>query len=222
MTAQHEQQLADRYMTDLEEALSPIDSQRREELLADVRAHLAESIAEGDEVEDVLRRLGDPLLVAHAAIEEHGPARGPEPWLPALTITALLVGGLVVPVVGWLAGVALLWSSGRWTFREKLLGTLVVPGGLLPATYLALNPLTDTQCTVTQSVPPAALDAPAEVFVNSVCESPTTGATLALTIALVLVLVLAPVLAAVRLVRAARGGGTSAGTRRGEPMRHAA
>ncbi len=32
-------------------------------------------------------------------------------------------------VVGWLVGVALLWSSGRWTWREKLLGTLVVPGG---------------------------------------------------------------------------------------------
>lgn len=32
-------------------------------------------------------------------------------------------------VVGWLVGVALLWWSGRWTWREKLLGTLVVPGG---------------------------------------------------------------------------------------------
>jgi hypothetical protein len=34
-------------------------------------------------------------------------------------------------VVGWLVGLVLLWASPRWRRREKLLGTLVWPGGLL-------------------------------------------------------------------------------------------
>src|SRR5439155_820822 len=33
-------------------------------------------------------------------------------------------------LVGWLAGVVLLWSSSLWTRRDKLIGTLVIPGGL--------------------------------------------------------------------------------------------
>ena len=43
----------------------------------------------------------------------------------------LLIGGIVLPVLGWIIGVVILWASERWTRREKLIGTLVVPGGLL-------------------------------------------------------------------------------------------
>jgi hypothetical protein len=42
----------------------------------------------------------------------------------------LLTAGSFVPVVGWLVGVVLLWTSTLWRLREKLLGTLVVPFGL--------------------------------------------------------------------------------------------
>jgi hypothetical protein len=31
--------------------------------------------------------------------------------------------GLIVPVLGWLAGVILLWVSDAWDTREKLFGT---------------------------------------------------------------------------------------------------
>lgn len=44
------------------------------------------------------------------------------PWLVAL-------GGFAVGV-GWLVGVAWLWSSRTWTRGEKALATLVVPGGV--------------------------------------------------------------------------------------------
>jgi hypothetical protein len=40
-----------------------------------------------------------------------------------------LLGGFAAGV-GWVVGVALLWASETWTAREKLFGTLVVPGGL--------------------------------------------------------------------------------------------
>jgi hypothetical protein len=61
----------------------------------------------------------------------------------ALDVTAvvlLLVGGFLVPAVGWVVGVVLLWASVSWTTGEKLLGTFVVPGGLLAPVLLALLP----------------------------------------------------------------------------------
>jgi len=55
-----------------------------------------------------------------------------------LTIALLLLGGFVVGV-GWLAGVVLLWLSDAWSTRDKILGTLVLPGGLVVPLYLALG-----------------------------------------------------------------------------------
>jgi hypothetical protein len=46
-----------------------------------------------------------------------------------LTVVLLLVGILVFGI-GWLVGIALLWSSPTWRLRDRLLGTLLVPGGL--------------------------------------------------------------------------------------------
>jgi hypothetical protein len=48
-------------------------------------------------------------------------------------VTALIllsIGSVILPLVGWLGGVILLWVSEVWSTRDKLLGTLVVPGGL--------------------------------------------------------------------------------------------
>src|SRR5258706_2632573 len=49
----------------------------------------------------------------------------------------LLLIGLGLFAVGWLIGVALLWSSPTWRVRDKLLGTLVLPGGLPMGALLA-------------------------------------------------------------------------------------
>jgi hypothetical protein len=117
-----------------------------------------------------LERLGPPEQVAAAATVELGsgsppptgvgPAWTPPPagtpaaaWAPppaptrrsirALDVTAvvlLLVGGFLIPAVGWVVGVVLLWASVSWTTGEKLLGTFVVPGGLIAPVLLALLP----------------------------------------------------------------------------------
>src|ERR1035437_1797757 len=42
---------------------------------------------------------------------------------------AMLTLGPLLPLIGWEAGVILLWSSALWRRSEKLLGTLIVPGG---------------------------------------------------------------------------------------------
>ena len=99
----------------------------------DVRAHISEARAEsGDDaiaVRELLDRLGDPTEIAAEARERFGihPAR-----VGFMEVLALLpIGGVVLPIVGWIAGVILLWVSPAWTTRDKVIGTLLVPGGLL-------------------------------------------------------------------------------------------
>ncbi len=65
-------------------------------------------------------------------------------WVPWL----VLAGGLLVGV-GWFVGVAWLWSSHTWTRKEKIVATLLVPGGIvLPLLLLFLSLTTRTSdCT---------------------------------------------------------------------------
>jgi len=54
----------------------------------------------------------------------------------AATIALLLAGALVYNV-GWFVGLALLWTSPTWRTRDKVLATLLVPGGLPMAVLIA-------------------------------------------------------------------------------------
>jgi hypothetical protein len=56
----------------------------------------------------------------------------------AVTVFLLLVGGVILPVAGWLIGAAMLLGSRRWTLRDKLAGLLVWPGGLAVAVGLII------------------------------------------------------------------------------------
>lgn len=76
---------------------------------------------------------------AHATLPK---ARHRGLGLEILAVLMLTVGSLI-PVLGWAVGVILLWSSGRWRPSEKLLGTMIIPGGpgmalLLGAAAMAL------------------------------------------------------------------------------------
>jgi uncharacterized Tic20 family protein len=44
----------------------------------------------------------------------------------------------LLPLV-WVLGVVLLWRSRAWTTRDKLIGTLVVPGGLAYIIYVVVD-----------------------------------------------------------------------------------
>ncbi len=50
-------------------------------------------------------------------------------WMEVVAIVLLLIGGFLAGI-GWVAGVILLWLSPRWRVSDKLLGTLIWPGGL--------------------------------------------------------------------------------------------
>lgn len=109
---------------------------RRRELLADLHAHIEGELgtrpdATDAEIESVLDELGTPEEIANAARREIPTAPKRMGAHEIFAIILLLVGGLIVPFVGWIVGVVLLWTSTAWRTRDKLLGTLLVPGGLM-------------------------------------------------------------------------------------------
>jgi uncharacterized membrane protein len=144
--------LVEDYLDPLERELADFPSARRRELVQEISEHIAEarvaleSESEAD-VRNLLDRMGDPADIAAEArspVAETAPEGAPivERRSRALDVAALillLIGGVVIPVIGWLVGVVLLWISSAWTARQKLLGTLIVPGGLaLPLGLLVL------------------------------------------------------------------------------------
>jgi hypothetical protein len=120
-----------RYLQELESELHDLPANRRQELLDEVGEHIAAARATLDPeteagVRTMLERLGDPADIAAEARERFGPpaapARPSTPWLEVIAIVML-----VIPFLGWVVGVVLVWLSRLWSTRDKLIGTL---GGL--------------------------------------------------------------------------------------------
>ena len=184
---------------------------RRAELRADLLEHLAEAIpasADDATVRNALDRLGPPEDILSA---EQGPA-APTPMTPAAPrpslvheglAVAFLTAGSFIPVLGWLVGVVLLWTSKKWTPGEKLTGTLLVPGG--PGTLVVvvgLGTLTAAQVctsgTVAQATP-GATEAPLQ------CSGgPSQPQTAILSVLLLVAVVVSFVVPALLYRRAAR------------------
>ena len=123
--------LIDRYLHDLQEQLGDLPANRRQELLDEVTEHIVQARAALESeteaaVRTMLERLGDPADIASEARERFGvqprPARPPTPWLEVIALVAL-----VIPFLGWVVGVVLVWLSRLWTTRDKVIGTV---GGL--------------------------------------------------------------------------------------------
>lgn len=194
------QQLVADYLSRLRSAAGSLPTGQRQELVGEIEAHIAEAsgrrgYAESD-VRNVLDRLGPPEEIVAAAgggVTTAAPPPAYErrgtPLLEIAALILLLVGGLVVPVVGWLAGVALLWSSRIWTVRDKLLGTLVVPGGL---GLVALGGLASLVMVSGGCVSSASLDSAGVSHSSSTC-SPPSALHNGLLIALMVLMVIAPV-----------------------------
>jgi HAAS len=162
MNATAADQLVASYLARLQAALRDLPAARRDELLEQVSEHIATARAElgaqasEAEIRMLLDRLGDPAAIAaeagHGSDELVEPPRARPGWLEVAALVLLPIGGIVVPVLGWFVGVALLWTSERWSVRDKLLGTLVVPGGLALPLALGLFTTTTETC-VTAPVP---------------------------------------------------------------------
>jgi uncharacterized membrane protein len=128
--------LVDDYLKQLDSELAGLPPLRRREIVEEISGHISEARAAAPsqdeaEVRTLLDRLGDPAEIAGEARERFGVQPRKSRALEIATLILLLVGGVVLPVIGWLVGVVLLWVSDAWNRRDKLIGTLVVPGGLL-------------------------------------------------------------------------------------------
>jgi uncharacterized membrane protein len=133
--------LVERYLKHLEVELDDLPRDRRREIVDEIAGHIAEARAglehetEAD-VRNILEGLGDPPEIAADARERFEiqvPAQIAlyKPGLIEVgALVLLLIGGLILPFVGWLVGVVLLWVSNAWNVRDKVIGTLFVPGGL--------------------------------------------------------------------------------------------
>jgi hypothetical protein len=184
-----------------------------------VRDHIGAAMAGRPDDEAALRTvldaLGAPEEIARAAVEQE-PAADLPPALPPpqntnlrdiATVLLLMFGGFLIGI-GWVVGVALLWSSTRWRTRDKWLATLVWPFGYLGVFFLAgiagLSESSTTFCSSSATVPAGAT-------AHETCT--TTGFSLppwAGILFLVIVLI-GPVLVAVRLMRQPSTPGVGAG-----------
>jgi uncharacterized membrane protein len=131
MTATHAGQLVEEYLQRLEREMTDLSPDSRNEIIDEIRRHIAEERSGLADESDaalmtVLERLGDPADIG-------AEARGSKK--PRISVAAtrrfgtLEVLALILLVAAWPVGAILLWVSKTWTTREKLLGTLVPPGG---------------------------------------------------------------------------------------------
>jgi hypothetical protein len=180
------------YLKRLDKELRDLPRGRRRELVDEIAGHIAEGRADlelEDEasVRTLLDRIGAPEDIAAEARERFGVQRRGGA-LDVVALILLLIGGVVVPLIGWLVGVVLLWSSSVWTAREKLIGTLVVPGGLALPFFLTVYGGSSEICVEMSG---------GEVS----CTGGLSPTRQVLMIALLVVLVVAPVATAIFLAR---------------------
>jgi hypothetical protein len=206
--------LAEDYLGRLRAAGRRLPPERLRELVAELEGHLREAIPAGasaPQVDDVLARLGPPEEIVEAE-QPAAPAgrRGRREWA---TLILLPLGGFALGV-GWLVGLVLLWSSRLWTTREKLIGTLIVPGGI--ATALLVLVLTGTKRRCTEFVRGFVRTDPStgailrHASLSCTPSARVSAATTAWHIAVIAFCVLAPIVSAVYLARRARAGSTFA------------
>lgn len=173
-----------------------LSGDRLADLLVDLEEHLSAAIpvdASEEDAREVLDRLGEPREIIEAARPESVvpvERRGPAEWAAIF----LLLFGFLAAGIGWVVGVFLLWRSRAWTMRDKLIGTLILPGGLFSTVVLLLLAL---------GRPRKEMCVHDGTRVAHCTHVPSGGPSTLISIALIL-LALTPIATAVYLVRRAR------------------
>jgi hypothetical protein len=190
--------LVEDYLKRLKAETSDPPRAARRELVQEISDHIAEaradvSAASEAEIRNVLDRVGEPAEIAAEARERFDVGGRRARPLEIAALILLPIGGVVLPVLGWLVGVTLLWISDAWTTRDKVIGTLIVPGGLLVPLGLGLAASGSGSCVeITSGGGPTTAR-------NCAGEGAGTGDVLK--IALIALLVLAPLATTAYLAR---------------------
>ncbi|MCW8384641.1 HAAS signaling domain-containing protein [Streptomyces justiciae] len=145
------------YLRQLKVQSRALPRAQRKELLSDIREHIQTSLAGTPDpatadAREVLGRLGDPVDIVAAARSSDSayPGSRLREWGPLGTVLLLQFGAFLCGV-GWLTGVLLLWTSQCWRFRDKVIGTALIPGGLATPIFLTFKP---QRCVSTTAVGP--------------------------------------------------------------------
>ena len=206
------------YLTRLGDLAHELPAVQREELMTAITEHITDARSTGvvDEVSTrtMLDRLGDPADIVAAAAADLPP--GARPLAPVdrpagrnrgtgleITAVVLLTAGSLIPLLGWAAGIVLVWCSRRWRRSEKLLATLVFPGGAGLALWVGLIGsglvIATVSCT-SESTGTAG----GQVNSSQVCTGPGGGLSAVLAVAGFVVAVVAPLVVAAVLLHRAR------------------
>jgi hypothetical protein len=210
--------LAADYLQRLRQAGRDLPPERLRDLLSEIEGYLSEAIpfgASDDAALEALERLGPPGDVIEAeqsAAQAPDDRRGLREWA---AVILLPLGGFAFGV-GWLVGLILLWSSRLWTTGDKLIGTLVIPGGLATALLFA-NLAVGSSGTAGCSGFAAQINPSTGAVIRRGtmhCTTPAgpSTATTVLHVAVAAVLVLGPIVSAVYLTRRARNSSPSVAT----------
>lgn len=178
MTAPYASQIVDGYLARLRAAASALLRQEQDDLVELIAEHIAEARSalshETDaDILNILDRLGSPEELVDDA--EGQPAQ----VQPVARRAGLLeIGALVLLPFLWPVGVILPWASGAWSWKDKLIGTLLPPGGYFSFLWLGVAYLGVGCGTSTRSIN-------AHVVTHSTC-----GSSLAATVGIILFLAL--------------------------------
>lgn len=143
------------YLAELGAALTGVPAEVREGILNGVREEL--DGLDATEAGRRIQELGDPqFIAAEARSEASGPAAkivGSVRDTRSYAIVAavlVMVGGFVIPGLGAIAGLVLVWFAHAWTRAEKWIATLI------PFAVMALTALVGTIVSLqTAQQPPA-------------------------------------------------------------------
>jgi hypothetical protein len=191
--ASNAEKLVNDYLKRLNAELRDLPRARRRELVEEISEHISEARADLESeneaaIRTLLDRLGDPEEIAAEARQRFGVAPRKVGWKEVGALILLPIGGVILPVLGWFIGIVLLWISDAWSTRDKLVGTLLFPGGLLLPLGLGVMAEGSSSCST-----PVGTECP-----------PGSGGTEAWQVALVVMLVLVPVLTTIYLARRIR------------------
>ena len=148
MSAPHADTILGGYRRRLDEELQQLPRSRREEIIAEVEAHIRDARAaypaETDaDLLNLLDRLGDPGIIGAEARQRFDVVEpAPVGLREVIALLLLVVGAFVIPVVSGILGGLLVRSSVSWTARQKrnaMVWSPVVTLGLLLLLIVLVN-----------------------------------------------------------------------------------
>ena len=126
------------YLESVRAATADLPAAERDELVGNIAEHITTSIAELDPpteaaVRTILDRLGDPAVIAaEARGQSSHPTPRPTPgWLEWGGVAMLGIGSYLLPVIGTVAGLVMVWMSQWWSTRQKVVAAVLSLAGLV-------------------------------------------------------------------------------------------